>query len=87
MAQELRFGNMQERICRVEKSLNRIWNLCNKRKNNERSKRKILPASIHQKLLNLARKENRPLNEILQYYAIEKILYSLGKVIIANNLS
>ena len=40
---------------------------------------KNLPASIHQKLLNLARIENRPLNELLQYYAIERFLYRLGE--------
>lgn len=44
-----------------------------------KDQKKNLPASIHQKLLNLARKENRPLNEILQYYAIERFLYSLGQ--------
>ena len=37
-----------------------------------------LPASIHQRLLNIARMENRPLNELLQYYAIERFLYRLG---------
>jgi predicted nucleotidyltransferase component of viral defense system len=42
-------------------------------------KKKNLPASIHQKLLNLARNENRPLNELLQYYAIERFLYRLGE--------
>ncbi len=41
--------------------------------------KKNLPASIHQRLLNLARIENRPLNELLQYYAIERFLYRLGK--------
>lgn len=42
------------------------------------SDKKNLPASIHQKLLALARSENRPLNELLQYYAIERFLYRLG---------
>lgn len=37
-----------------------------------------LPASIHQRLLNLARAKNRPLNELLQYYAIERFLFRLG---------
>ena len=37
-----------------------------------------LPASIHQRLLNIARAENRPLNELLQYYAIERFLFRLG---------
>lgn len=41
--------------------------------------KKNLPASIHQRLLNLARGENRPLNELLQYYAIERFLYRLGQ--------
>lgn len=40
--------------------------------------KKNLPASIHQRLLNLARERNRPLNELLQYYAIERFLYRLG---------
>lgn len=41
--------------------------------------KKNLPASIHARLLNLARSENRPLNELLQYYAIERFLYRLGE--------
>lgn len=41
--------------------------------------KKNLPASIHARLLNLARSENRPLNELLQYYAIERFLYRLGQ--------
>jgi Nucleotidyl transferase AbiEii toxin, Type IV TA system len=40
--------------------------------------KKNLPVSIHRRLLNLARSENRPLNELLQYYAIERFLYRLG---------
>lgn len=40
--------------------------------------KKNLPASIHQKLLNLARKEDHPFNELLQYYAIERFLFRLG---------
>jgi hypothetical protein len=42
-------------------------------------KRKNLPASIHRRLLNLARLEDRPLNELLQYYAIERFLISARK--------
>lgn len=41
--------------------------------------KKNLPASIHQRLLNIAREENRPLNELLQYFAIERFLYRLGE--------
>ena len=41
--------------------------------------KKNLVASIHQRLLNLARSENRPLNELLQYFAIERFLYRLGQ--------
>jgi hypothetical protein len=33
------------------------------------------PASIHQRLLNLARASDRPFNELLQYFAIERFLY------------
>ncbi len=32
-------------------------------------------ASIHQRLLNLARASDRPFNELLQYFAIERFLY------------
>ena len=42
--------------------------------------KKNLPASVHQRLLNLARTENRTLNELLQYYAIERFLYRLGQL-------
>lgn len=41
---------------------------------NER-KLKNLPASIRQKLLNKAKADNRPFNELLQYYASERFLY------------
>ncbi len=36
-------------------------------------------ASVHQQLLNLARAEQRPFNELLQYYALERFLYRLGR--------
>lgn len=35
-------------------------------------------ASVHQKLLNRARAEARPFNELLQYFALERFLYRLG---------
>ena len=34
-----------------------------------------LAASVHQRLLNLARATNRPMGELLQYFAIERFLY------------
>jgi hypothetical protein len=37
-----------------------------------------LPASIHQRLLNKARQSGRAFNELLQYYAIERLLYRLS---------
>jgi len=37
-----------------------------------------IPASVRQRLLNRARKEQRPLNELLQYYAMERFLYRLS---------
>jgi len=40
---------------------------------------KDLPASVHQKLLNKARETNRPFDELLQYYAIERFLYRLSR--------
>jgi hypothetical protein len=36
-------------------------------------------ASVHQRLLNLARAKQRPFNELLQYYALERFLYRLGR--------
>jgi len=38
-----------------------------------------LPASIHQRLMNLARATGRPFNELLQHYAIERFLFRLGR--------
>lgn len=38
-----------------------------------------LPASVHQRLLNLARAENRPLNELLQLFTIERFLYRFSR--------
>ena len=37
-----------------------------------------LAASVHQRLLNHARAEGRPFNEVLQYFALERFLYRLG---------
>ncbi len=44
-------------------------------------KRKIsnVAASVHARLLNKAKKEGRPFNEILQYYAMERFLYRLAR--------
>lgn len=42
------------------------------------TERKNLPASIHQRLLNKARQSGRAFNELLQYYAIERLLYRLS---------
>lgn len=38
-----------------------------------------LAASVHQLLMNRARDTNRPFNELLQYYAMERFLYRLSK--------
>lgn len=38
-----------------------------------------LPASIHQRLLNLAKQQGRPLQELLQYFAIERFLFRLSQ--------
>jgi hypothetical protein len=38
-----------------------------------------LPASIHQRLLNRAKQEGRPLNELLQYFAMERFLFRLAQ--------
>lgn len=38
-----------------------------------------IAASVRQRLLNLARSDNCPFNELLQYYAIERFLYRLSQ--------
>lgn len=42
-------------------------------------KKKDLASSIHQRLLNIARNENRPMNELLQHFAIERFLFRLSQ--------
>lgn len=42
------------------------------------SKATNIPASVRARLLNRARKEKRPFNELLQYYAMERFLYRLS---------
>ena len=37
-----------------------------------------LPASVHQRLLHLAKETNHPFNELLQYYTMERFLFRLG---------
>ena len=39
---------------------------------------KNVAASVHQKLLNKAKNEKRPFNELLQYFVIERFLYRLS---------
>ena len=39
---------------------------------------KNIAASIRQRLLNKAKAEKRPFNELLQYYAMERFLYRLS---------
>lgn len=45
------------------------------------SKRDIknLPASIQDRLMSQARENDRPFNEVLQYFAIERFLYRLAQ--------
>jgi len=40
---------------------------------------KNMPASVRQRLLNRARNDRRPFNELLQYYAMERFLYRLSQ--------
>lgn len=44
------------------------------------TKRKVknLPASIRQRLLEVAQRSNRPFQEVLQYYGMERFLYRLS---------
>jgi hypothetical protein len=37
-----------------------------------------VPASVHHRLLNMARETKRPFNELLQYYTMERFLFRLG---------
>lgn len=45
------------------------------------NKRKLtnLPASVHHRLLNLAKETKRPFNELLQYYTMERFLFRLSQ--------
>ena len=36
-------------------------------------------ASIHQRLLNIAKETGRPFNELLQYFAMERFLFRLSR--------
>ena len=38
-----------------------------------------VPASVRQRLLDRARRDNRPLNELLQYYAMERFRKNDGQ--------
>ena len=38
-----------------------------------------IPASVRARLLNRARNKQRPFNELLQYYAMERFLYRLSQ--------
>jgi hypothetical protein len=40
---------------------------------------KNITASLRQRLLNKARQTDRPFNELLQYFAMERFLYRLSK--------
>jgi predicted nucleotidyltransferase component of viral defense system len=40
---------------------------------------KNIPASVRQRLLNKAKQEKRPFNELLQYYGMERFLYRLSR--------
>ena len=42
-------------------------------------------ASVRQRLLNRSRSDNRPFNELLQYYAMERFLYRLSQSQYAND--
>ena len=40
---------------------------------------KNMSASVRQRLLNRAKRDRRPFNELLQYYAMERFLYRLSQ--------
>lgn len=41
--------------------------------------RRNVPASVRQRLLNRARRDRRPFNELLQYFAMERFLFRLSQ--------
>ena len=43
-----------------------------------RSVSRNVAASVHQRLLNIARETGKPFNEVLQYFAMERLLYRLS---------
>ena len=45
---------------------------------------KNIAASVRQRLLNVARSDNRPFQELVQYYAMERFLYRLSQSQFAN---
>lgn len=45
---------------------------------------KNMSASVRQRLLNRARSDHRPFNELLQYYAMERFLYRLSQAVHAD---
>ena len=45
---------------------------------------KNIPASVRQRLLNRAKSDRRPFNELLQYYAMERFLYRLSQSVHAD---
>ena len=45
---------------------------------NKRSPKNV-SASVHQRLLNVAKDTQRPFNEVIQYFAIERFLYRLSQ--------
>lgn len=40
---------------------------------------KNVSASVRQRLLNKAKQDRRPFNELLQYYGMERFLYHLSQ--------
>jgi hypothetical protein len=51
----------------------------------KRGSLKNLAASVRQRLLDKARESDRPFNELLQYFAMERFLYRLSESPYANN--
>lgn len=46
--------------------------------------KKDLGASVRQRLLNQAREQGRPFQELLPYYVMERFLYRLSKIKVRN---
>ena len=66
------YAVLSESCVRILKPCREVRSMTNRSPTN-------VPASVHQRLLNLARQTNRPFNELLQYFAIQRFLFRFSR--------